>query len=458
MKPKVLIIDDEQSICITLATAMKTKYDAKYSTSADQGMEMLQTEKYHLVFLDLRIGEDNGLDVLKAIKSFDQTIAVIMMTAYGTIDSSVEAIKNGAYNYLSKPINIDEALLVAEQALHLRSLNEQVLFLTNELQPCGNYHGIVGNSPAMCKIFKLIEKIKDNDISIMITGESGTGKELVAKAIHASSSRSQKKFVAVNCAAIPEGLLEEELFGHRKGAFTGAITDTYGKFGLADQGTIFLDEIGDLPLSMQGKILRVIQEKNYAPIGSDNSIAIDVRIIVASNRDLGEMVQKGLFRLDLFYRINVMSIELPPLRERRQDILPLCDHFIELYANAQEKDIHGLTKGAQRLLLEYDYPGNVRELSNIMEYAVAICDSGTIQTTDLPRATANLSLSTFITPQINPAEYFRDLSIRDIEKLIIADRLSYFNGHQGKTAASLGISDKGLRNKMQTYSLVRQRP
>ncbi|MDD3998121.1 MAG: sigma-54 dependent transcriptional regulator [Sphaerochaetaceae bacterium] len=454
MKQKVLIIDDEPSICITLMLAMKRKYEAQYSTSVGQALQLLKNENFNLVFLDLRIGEDNGLDVLKDIKALDSTIAVIMMTAFGTIDSSVEAMKNGAFTYLSKPINIEEAMIYAEQALHYRSLNEQVLILRDELQTGNRYHGMVGLSPAMRKVYQLIEKVKDIDIGVTITGESGTGKELVARAIHYSGTRSKEKFITVNCAAIPEGLLEEELFGHRKGAFTGAISDTIGKFKVADQGTIFLDEIGDLPLAMQGKLLRVIQEKSYTPIGSSDSISIDVRIIAATNHNLTEMVHKGSFRLDLFYRINVMNVELPPLRERRQDILLLCDHFIDMYNKEQHKNIQGLTKGAQRLLLEYDYPGNIRELSNILEYAVAICDTDIIHTTDLPRQAANLALyCTQMDSHANASESFRNLTIREIEKAIIIDRLGVFHGHQVKTAESLGISVKGLRNKMHAYGL-----
>lgn len=292
MKPRILIIDDELSICITMALAMKAKYEALYATSAEQALDLMKRQCFQLVFLDLRIGEDNGLDLLPTIKEMDPGIAVIMMTAYASIDSSVKAMKAGAFNYLSKPLNIEEALIYAEQALAFRALNEQVLYLSDQLQAKNSYQGMVGKSPEMRKIYQMIEKLKDLDIGITITGESGTGKELVAKAIHYSGSRKGQPFVTVNCAAIPEGLLEEELFGHKKGTFTGAISDTQGKFLSANNGTIFLDEIGDLPLSMQGKILRVLQEKYYSPLGSNETINIDVRVIVATNRDLSQMVKE----------------------------------------------------------------------------------------------------------------------------------------------------------------------
>ena len=310
--------------------ALEEKYEAKYTLDAGDGLLLLQQHDFDLVLLDLRIGDRDGLEVLQKIKEMDSTISVIIITAHASIGSSVEAMKKGAYTYLSKPLCIDEMMICVEQALTFRSLNERVLYLNDELQARNHYFGIVGKSDAMQEIYELIEKIKDVNISVLIAGESGTGKELVAKAIHYSGVRKDECFVAVNCAAIPEGLLEEELFGHKKGAFTGALSDRAGKFAAGDKGTIFLDEIGDLPLAMQSKVLRVLQEKSFTPIGSNDAKTVDIRVLAATNRKLEEMVRQGSFRLDLFYRINSVGIELPPLRERRHDIPLLCHHFIDL--------------------------------------------------------------------------------------------------------------------------------
>ena len=308
----------------------------------------------------------------------------------------------------------------------------------------------------MQEIYELIEKIKDVNISVLIAGESGTGKELVAKAIHYSGVRKDECFVAVNCAAIPEGLLEEELFGHKKGAFTGALSDRAGKFAAGDKGTIFLDEIGDLPLAMQSKVLRVLQEKSFTPIGSNDAKTVDIRVLAATNRKLEEMVRQGSFRLDLFYRINSVGIELPPLRERRHDIPLLCHHFIDLYNKEHRKLVKGLTKGAERLLLEYDYPGNIRELSNILELAVILCVDETIHVKDflaqmkrtgLPGAVQATGIAT-------PHGFFSAMTLKEIEKEVIRDRLCENNGHQRRTAQQLGISVKGLRNKILYYGLT----
>jgi two-component system response regulator AtoC len=304
-------------------------------------------------------------------------------------------------------------------------------------------------------VYELIEKIKDKNIAVTISGESGTGKELVARAIHYSGSRKNERFVAVNCAAIPEGLLEEELFGHRKGSFTGALSDRIGKFEAGDKGTIFFDEIGDLPLAMQSKVLRVLQEKTLTPIGSNDARPIDVRVIAATNRDLEEMVQKGSFRLDLFYRIHAVGIELPSLRERRQDIPMLCRHFIELHAKEHEKRIKGMTKEAERLLLEYEFPGNIRELSNMLELAVILCADETIGVKDLLAHIKRPGTPSATPPRENakPLGLFSSMTLKEIEQEVIRDRLCQNNGHQKRTAQQLGISVKGLRNKIRYYGL-----
>jgi two-component system, NtrC family, response regulator AtoC len=461
MRPRILVIDDEISICITLVMALEQKYAAQYALDADEGMRLLEQHGFDLVLLDLRIGDQDGIEVLQRIKELDSTIPVIIITAHASIDSSVEAMKKGAYTYLSKPLSIDEMMICVDQALTFRSLNEKVLYLKDELQVKNHYFGIVGKSDAMQGIYELVEKIKDVNIGVLISGESGTGKELVARAIHYSGIRKDERFVAVNCAAIPEGLLEEELFGHKKGAFTGAHADRTGKFAAGDKGTIFLDEIGDLPLSMQSKVLRVLQEKSFTPIGGNDPISVDIRVIAATNRSLNEMVMQGNFRLDLFYRINSIGIELPPLRDRRQDIPLLCQHFIALYNREHKKTVQGLTKGAERLLLEYDYPGNIRELANILELAVILCAEETICVKDLlaQMKRPRLPDSTQTKEASVPLGLFSAMTLKEIEKEVIRDRLCENNGHQKRTAEQLGISVKGLRNKILYYGLtVKQQP
>ncbi|MHB0896247.1 MAG: sigma-54-dependent transcriptional regulator [Spirochaetales bacterium] len=456
MKPRVLIIDDELSICITLVMALQQKYDAAYALKAEEGLRMLEQGGYDLVFLDLKIGEYNGMELLQKIKEMDSTIAVIIMTAYASIGSTVEAMRKGAFTYLTKPLCIEEMMICAEQALSIRKLNERVLYLNSELNARNHYFGMVGKSQRMRDIYTLIEKIKDVNTAVTISGESGTGKELVAKAIHYSSARRNERFVAVNCAAIPEGLLEEELFGHKKGSFTGALADRPGMFAAGDKGTIFLDEIADLPLAMQSKVLRVLQDKSFTPIGCNDVKTVDIRVIAATNRDLEEMVRLGTFRLDLYYRINVVRINLPPLRERRQDIPSLCHHFIEIYSKDHHKIVTSLTKDSERMLMEYDYPGNIRELANIMELAVILCAGDTIGIKDVMAQMSRSSCTSQTHPQENATLLgpFTSMTLKEIEKEVIMARLRGNNGHQKRTAQQLGISVKGLRNKIHYYNLA----
>jgi two-component system response regulator AtoC len=455
MKPQVLVIDDELSICITLVMALEQKYDAVYATSAEEGLKILRQRSFQLVLLDLKIGDRNGMEVLQTIKAMDEKISVIIITAFASISSTVEAMKRGAFTYLSKPLSIEEMMICVEQALAFRELNERVSYLNEELYARNHYFGMVGKSRQMQDIYALIEKIKDVNTAVMITGESGTGKELVAKAIHYSSVRKDARFVAVNCAAIPEGLLEEELFGHKKGSFTGAHSDRVGKFASGDKGTIFLDEIADLPLAMQCKVLRVLQEKAFTPIGCNESRTVDIRVIAATNQNLEEMVKRGTFRLDLFYRINVVRIDLPPLRERKQDILPLCRHFLDIYSKDQGKPSISLSVEAERMLLEHDYPGNIRELANILELAVILCPDTNIGVKDLrsqlhrPTPIAESGMCEDRTP----VEMFSSLTLKEIEKKVIEARLCENHGHQKRTAEQLGISVKGLRNKILYYKI-----
>ncbi|WP_369345673.1 sigma-54-dependent transcriptional regulator [Caldalkalibacillus mannanilyticus] len=367
MTKNLLIIDDEAAICSSLAFALEDEFLVQSTTDPFEGMEWVKQQSFDICLLDLKIGKIDGLEVLTELKRHQPELIVIIMTAYGSISSSVEAIKKGAYSYLTKPLHIEELLTLLGQALHVQKLNQQVEFLSQELEKKYGYQGMIGKTPVMKHVFQLIDKLKDIDTNVLITGESGTGKELVARGIHFSGKRKKEHFEVVNCAAIPETLLESELFGHEKGAFTGATSRREGKFLLANQGTIFLDEIGDMSVSLQAKLLRVLQQKEITPVGSDQTIKLDVRVIAATNRDLKQAVKLGEFRSDLFFRLNVVEIQLPPLRERKKDIPFLMHHFIHKYNQELGKNVKGFSPQALECLQNYDYPGNIRELANLIE-------------------------------------------------------------------------------------------
>jgi two-component system response regulator AtoC len=439
-----------------LKLALRGKYEVKYATDAIEGLSMLKAERFDLVLLDLIIGEHDGIEILKEIKDYDGDVAVIMITAFGNIKSSVEAIKNGAFNYLSKPIDMDELFVFIEQALRVKNLSAEILYLSDELK---NHrfqdHGIIGKSAAIRKVYTMIEKLKDVDTTVTITGESGTGKELVARAIHFTGKRKDKRFVVINCAAIPENLLEGELFGYKRGTFTGAMQDKKGKFEVADKGTVFLDEIGDMQLNLQSKLLRVLQYKEYTPLGSNEVHKTDVRIIAATNKDLEVLVKEGSFREDLFYRLNVVNIHVPPLRERKEDIPLLCQHFIEKFGREQNKRINKITPDAMEALMSYDYPGNIRQLANFIEHAMIISNGDTIDIKDLPgtvRGTLHYEQEESYEKKFR--ERLSRMSIKEIERIAIEATLEKNDGKRGPTAKDLGISIRSLHNKIKEYGLV----
>ena len=456
MKRRILIIDDELSTCTMLKLALRDSYEVKYAIDAMQGLSMFKAERFDLVLLDLIIGEHDGIEILKQIKDYDRDVTVIMITAFGNIKSSVEAIKNGAFNYLSKPIDMDELFVFIEQALRVKNLSAEILYLSDELK---NHrfqdHGIIGKSAAIRKVYTMIEKLKDVDTTVTITGESGTGKELVARAIHFTGKRKDKRFVVINCAAIPENLLEGELFGYKRGTFTGAMQDKKGKFEVADKGTVFLDEIGDMQLNLQSKLLRVLQYKEYTPLGSNEVHKTDVRIIAATNKDLEVLVKEGSFREDLFYRLNVVNIHVPPLRERKEDIPLLCQHFIEKFGREQNKRINKITPDAMEALMSYDYPGNIRQLANFIEHAMIISNGGTIDIKDLPgtvRGTLHYEQEESYEKKFR--ERLSRMSIKEIERIAIEATLEKNDGKRGPTAKDLGISIRSLHNKIKEYGLV----
>ena len=453
MNKRILIIDDEPSICITLAMALSKKYNTEYKLNAADGLNLLKSKDFHLVLLDLKIGMVNGLDVLKEIKSYNSAIQVIMITAFGSIDTTIEAMRAGAYTYVTKPLRIEELQLHIEQALRVVELEEKVTHLSTEIEHQYNFYGMIGKSAGMKRVFSLIDKVKDSAVSVLISGESGSGKELVARAIHYSGPRRKKNFIAVNCAAIPETLLEDEMFGHVKGAFTGAIGTKKGRFEQADGGTLFLDEIGDMPLAMQAKLLRVLQEKRYSPIGSEEEREVDVRVIAATNRDIPKMIEEGTFRQDLFYRLNVVGIHIPPLRERQDDIHSLSEYFICKFSKEQNKPIVAISPKVEQALMEHPFPGNVRQLANVLEYALIVCDGKEIQVGDLPEELRRgmHTQGEGNTQQDNTTIPIAGRTLKEIEKDVIVARLEEFGGHQLRTAASLGISERSLRNKLNEY-------
>lgn len=452
MEPIVWIIDDEQGICVSLSLALKKDYRVSTFNSAAPALERMKTESCDVVLLDLKLQEEDGMEVLRQIKQEHPDVSVIMMTAFGSIGSSVEAIKAGAYTYLTKPLDLEQLKLFLSQTMEIRKMNEQIRFLSDELRSRQTFQKIVGESDVMQRVYARINQVKDVDASVLITGESGTGKELVARAIHDEGKRKNERFVVVNCAAIPENLLELEFFGYRKGSFTGATQDRKGKLELADKGTIFLDEIGDMPLNLQGKLLRALQEKEFSPVGSSEVRHTDVRVIAATNQDLKAMIAQQKFRQDLYYRLNVVEITMPPLRDRMSDVPLLCAHFLHQSASEMNKDSKGLTPAAQEALMRYSYPGNVRQLANILEYATIISGNGLIDVDDLPDEVAGAP-----EPQEQPQglseEFLATTSLKELERLAVIATLKKNNGRRDKTADDLGISKRGLLNKIKEYGI-----
>ena len=406
-------------------------------------MRAFRTNFFDIAVTDFKLPDLDGFDIIKEITK-KQDVPVIMMTAYGTIKDAVEAMKLGAFDYLTKPFALDEFLLLIERALLIKGLKEENIRLKKDLNRCYNGRNITGESAEMKKVFSLIEKVSASDATVLILGESGTGKELVATTIHYQSNRKDKPLIKVNCAALPEGLTESELFGHEKGAFTGAVRRKPGRFEAADGGTIFLDEIADLPLPTQAKILRVIQERQFDRVGGTTTLTVDVRIIAASNRALEEEVKAGRFREDLYYRLNVIPINMPPLRERREDILPLIDFFVDKYGSSLAKTVR-FTQEAIDLLLAYDYPGNVRELENIVERCVTLSSSGTIGKDEIPSVIVNGE-------QSGKGLRLSDVA-SDAERNHILKVLKTTLGNKTKAADLLGISRKTLWEKMNAYDI-----
>lgn len=460
-KYKVIVIEDDEELRRTVAEALeRTGFEVRQARDGVEGFEMIQSERVDLALIDVNMPRMNGLDCLKAIKDYDPSIIVIVMTAYSAIEDAVRAIKEGAYNYLAKPIKHGAIVELCQRALEAQLMVKTMAFSAPVVQmEAGQF---VGSSNEMRKIFNIIYKLAKVDTSVLIRGESGTGKELVARAIHYNSARKDQKLVAINCSSIAETLFESELFGHERGAFTGADQRQIGRFQFAEGGTIFLDEIGDLSPAMQVKLLRVLQERKFTPVGSNREIEMDVRIIAATNRNLEEMIKQGTFREDLFYRLNVIPIYLPPLRERKDDIENLVKYFISKFANTHQKQVSGIAPSAMNALLKHNFPGNIRELENVIEHALVIEGTDTITVQSLPSHMRNGSAETVI---VKSAGAEAEASSGEgglldyhafkeqFEKEFIIRALKAFRGKINQTALHAKIPKKTLLRKLQKYGI-----
>ena len=453
-KIKIMVIDDEPLMRITVRDALKSEgYDVLTAETGKAGLDCLAGNRTDVLITDLRLPDIDGIKILKEVKAINPETQVILMTAYGSIDSAVIAMKEGASDYLTKPFSMDELLLMVKRLLRMRQLEEENLFLRKKVEKQYALEGLVGKSPPMLKIYELIETVAQTDATVLINGESGTGKELVANAVHFRSPRKNAPFIKVNCAALPETLLETELFGHEKGAFTGALRQRKGRFEAADSGTLFLDEIGDIPLSVQIKLLRVLQERQFERVGGNGTISVDVRLICATQKDLKEGIQRGTFREDLYYRLNVIPLILPPLRERREDILLLADHFLKKFVRKMGKEVSGLSEEAKSLLLKYPFPGNIRELENMLERAVALLKGKVIQAADLPEEIGvNTTIAQAIREKIGTAKPLHQ-AVGLFEKEYIQSVLEQTQGRKGQAAEVLGISRKSLWEKIKNLEI-----
>jgi len=444
---KILVVDDEPAQR-ELVSGFLARHAFEVTTARDgaEALERFRSEPADLILTDQKMPGLSGLELLAAARAVTPEVAVIVMTAYGTIEDAVAAIKAGATDYLTKPLNLDELLHRIGQVRDRQRLLGENRELRAALQERHRVEGVIGESGRMQEVLSLVRRVAASDATVLIRGESGTGKELIAKAIHYASRRAAGPLVRVNCAALPETLLEPELFGHEKGAFTGAQAARRGRFELAHGGSLFLDEIGDLPLHLQVKLLRVLQEREIERVGSSHPIQVDVRLLAATHRDLEALVKAGTFRDDLYYRINVVTLAVPPLRERREDIPLLLDHFLVKFARANGKTIRGLTREARDTLLRYDYPGNVRELENLMERAVVLTRDEVIGLADLPLSVRETE------PESGEATGL-PAAVEGLERRMIRDALAYADGVQTRAAEALGISERVLRYKLRKYGL-----
>jgi putative PEP-CTERM system response regulator len=451
----VLIVDDEVGTRESLRMLLKNDYEVFLAKNAEEAFHQMKEHSPDIVLLDIILPDLDGLKVLEKIKQKEPDVIVIMITATRTVKTAVEAMKLGAYDYVTKPFDTEELSLIIRRALSSQALEKEVRYLREEIDKSCGFGNIVGKSKVMEDVFKIVRQIADSKSTVLIMGESGTGKELISRAIHYNSNRRNYPFVTINCAAIPETLIESELFGHEKGAFTNAIEKKLGRFEVAHEGTLFLDEIGELSLATQAKILRFLEEKEFNRVGGSKTIKVDVRLITATNKELTQLLKKGSFREDLYYRINVVPIVIPPLRERKEDIPLLIDHFVRKFNEENNKSVKGVSKEALELMMNYEWPGNVRELENLIERVIALTPNDHIQPNELPLSLINIS-------KINGLkEYILDGKVpflkaeEEFERGIILDALKRTNYVQSHAAEILGISRRILKYKMDKLGISR---
>jgi two-component system NtrC family response regulator len=451
----VLIVDDEKNYTLILSAVLEEEgFETLTANSGHEALEILKNSDVDLVLTDMKMSAMDGIELLENVKRKDPELPVIMMTAYGTVEKAVEAMQKGAYNYILKPFDNESLVIYVKKAVTVYQVVKENRRLRHDVEFRYSFGNIIGKSKVMQDVFDIIRKIAPSNATVLIEGESGTGKELVAKAIHFNSPRRDQAFVAVNCSAFAETLLESELFGHEKGAFTGAGAMKKGRFELADRGTLFLDEIGELSPNLQVKLLRVLQEKSFERVGGVKSVSVDIRIIAATNKTLKTEVLKGNFREDLFYRLNVLPVVLPPLRRRTEDIRPLLIHFIRKYADERKSDIpiKGIDPAVERLFYDYEWPGNIRELENVIERASILCPGGVITVSDLPKDFKNNAYSMLHLEGI-PANADLNETLMMIEKKMIQRALEITGNVQAHAAELLGIGKSGLHQKIRKYKL-----
>ncbi|HDG68154.1 MAG TPA: sigma-54-dependent Fis family transcriptional regulator [candidate division Zixibacteria bacterium] len=454
-QPHILVVDDEESICQLLEVMLTEEgYWVRTATSYDEAMKLFETDQFDVVIADIMMPDVDGLTLLKDVKKVDPEIPVILITAYASLGSAVEALRYGAFDYITKPFKMDQIRYAVKRALETRALRRENRILKRELRRESDLSKFIGVSDAVREIKQLVRKIAPTDSTVLITGESGTGKELIARAIHQLSPRADGPFITINCAAIPETLLESELFGYVKGAFTGATTNKEGLFRAAHGGTFFMDEVGEISPDIQAKLLRMLETHQIIPLGATKPVEVDVRLIAATNKDLARMVDEGKFRRDLFYRLNVIHIHIPPLRERPEDIIPIAEHYVQVIADRMNCPAPKLSREAMQLLQGARWEGNVRELENVLERAMIMCDGDVILPEHLPDYIRNAPQTAAVPERVAGGQVLgRVLPLDEIEKAYILWAILQCGGNKSEAAKKLGIDLSTLYRKIERYGL-----
>ena len=453
MKKLILIVDDEKAARFGMRLALeKDGYNVMEASDGIEAFEIIKAKSPSLIFLDINMPKINGIQVLEEINQMKSPPMIVIVTAYGSEKVAVDAMKKGAYDYIAKPYEIDDLRLIAKHAFEKLALEEENARLRSEINRLGSRGKIVGESQVMNQVFNKIEKVGPSDVTVLVQGESGSGKELVAKEIHKISSRKNRPMITMNCAALPETLIESELFGHEKGAFTGATERRLGKFELADKGTIFLDEIGDMSPNTQAKVLRVLQEQSFERLGGTETLRVDVRLISATHKDLLKEIKEGNFREDLYYRLKVVEISLPPLRNRREDIIILAENFIQYFSDKHRKNVKSISNDAVKIFTKYSWPGNVRELQNVIESAVVMANAETLEISDFPEEISNSDINRSFDYNL-PFRDAKKIVVDTFERDFVSRKLAENNGNISKTAEALGMHRQSLQQKIKDLNM-----